>query len=72
MYNIKAMILTSSVCSDMHVRRSASVQVLGALQKAETNMAVQPTVDRGDYRWRLDCSVSRVLARVAMLTARGY
>lgn len=49
MYNIKAMILTSSVCSDMHVRRSASVQVLGALQKAETNMAVQPTVDRGDY-----------------------
>jgi hypothetical protein len=36
MYGIKVMILTSSVCLDMHARRSASVQVLGALQKTET------------------------------------
>lgn len=36
MYGIKVMNLTSSVCLDMHARRSASVQVLGALQKTET------------------------------------
>jgi hypothetical protein len=54
MYGTKVMILTSSVCLDMHVRRSASVQVLGALQKAETDMAVQPTVDRGDFEGASD------------------